>query len=103
MTEQEIEFNYKKAMGQASELKEIASSLKKLGESQLDSCMNSVAKNWTGDNSDSYVKKGRKLEKKMVTSSDNIKQTAETIETMAKNIYEAEMKALQEIRDKSYA
>ncbi len=95
MSEYTIQFNYNKALGQASELKSIASSLKNISESSLVSTMNSISKNWTGSNSDEYVKKGNSLKEKIKHSSDDIYGVAGNLETMAGNIYRAEMEALR--------
>lgn len=102
MTEREIKFNYSKAMGQAAELKSIAKSLKTVGDTKLEDCFGKVSKNWTGTNSEDYVKKGRKVQTKVQQSSGNITAAADTIEKMAKRIYDAEMAALRAARHRSY-
>lgn len=100
MSEHEIRFNYSKAMNQAKELKNVASSLTKVGNSKLEECMVKVSKGWNGDNSESYVKKGKKLGDKIDKSGNGVRQTAEAIETMARNIYNAEMAALRAARER---
>ena len=100
MTEYEITFNYQKAMNQAAELKAIASSLKKVGETQLAECLGKISKNWLGSNSEDFVAKGKKMETKIEKSSKSITLTAGAIETMAKNIYNAEMEALRIARER---
>lgn len=102
MSEHEIRFNYEKAMGQARELKSIASSLKKVGENQMTECLGKVEKNWTGSNSEAYLKKGKKVQTKITTSSKNISAAADALETMARNIYNAEMAALRAAKERSY-
>lgn len=100
MTEYEIRFNYQKAMNQAAELKGIASSLKKVGEFQLKECLGKISKSWTGTNSQDFVLKGNKMGVKIETSYQNVTHTAEAVETMAKNIYDAEMAALRVARER---
>lgn len=102
MTEHEINFNYKKAMDQAEELKNIGKELSKLGDSQLEQCLNAVKKSWDGTNSESYVKKGKKVQTKITATSGNITGAAGAIETMAKRIYDAEMAALEAAKRHSY-
>ena len=102
MTEHEINFNYSKAMGQAAELKNIAKSLASIGNNVLEVCLGSVEKNWKGTNSEDYVKKGKKVQTKISTSSQNINAAASAIESMAKRIYEAEMAALRAARERKY-
>lgn len=102
MTEHEINFNYSKAMNQAAELKSIAKSLASIGNNDLEDCLGSVEKNWKGTNSEDYVKKGKKVQTKISTSSQNINAAASAIESMAKRIYEAEMAALRAARERKY-
>lgn len=100
MSEHQITFNYNKAMSQARELKNVASSLTKVADSKLEECLGKVSKGWNGDNSESYVKKGKTLETKIDKAGNGVKQTAEAIETMARNIYNAEMAALRAARER---
>lgn len=102
MTEYEITFNYQKAMNQAAELKAIAASLKKVGETQLGECLGKISKNWLGSNAEEFVSKGKKMETKIGKSSKSIVLTAEAMETMAKNIYNAEMEALRIAQERDY-
>ncbi len=102
MTESEIRFNYEKSMKQAEELKQIAQSLSKVSTNQLSECLGKIEKNWSGDNSDAYRKKGVKLQGKIETSAKGVKLAAESIETMARNIYRAEMAALEATRRRKH-
>lgn len=95
MTESEIRFNYDKAMGQAEELRDIASSIQTISEDNMEESFGKVQRNWTGENSDNYVKKGRTVQHKVTGSADAVAAAATAIETMAKNIYNAEMAAIQ--------
>lgn len=101
MTEYEISFNYQRSVNQAAELKGVASSLKKVKDNELVSCLGSVAKNWKGTNSENFVKKAKKMETRIENESKNVTLTAQAIETMAKNIYDAEMAALRAARERS--
>lgn len=98
MTENEIRFNYDKAMAQADELRDIASSIKDISDDELEESFGKVGKNWTGDNSESYVKKGQKVQKKVNGTATGVKAAAAALETMAKNIYNAEMAAIQIVK-----
>lgn len=100
MSEHEIRFNYSRAMNQARELKSVASSLTKVGDTKLEECLGKVSKGWNGDNSESYVKKGKTLESKIDKAGKSVRKTAEAIESMARNIYNAEMAALRAARER---
>lgn len=102
MTENEIKFNYNKAMEQASELKDISKKLKEMSTDSLQDCYTKINKNWDGDNSQSYLKNVQKVQKKINGSASNINSAATAIETMAKTIYDAEMAALALIRQREY-
>lgn len=100
MTEQEINFNYDNAMKQVAELNEIASALDKVGSTNLADCMKKVGKNWKGENSTAYVKKGDALNQKIVKCSKNISAAANALSTMAENICRAEKANLATINSK---
>ncbi len=102
MTEYEINFNYNKAMSQANELRDISKALKSLGDNSLEDCFANISRNWSGTNSENYVKKGRNVKTKITNSSQSITAAANAIETMAKRIYDAEMRALELARQRSY-
>ena len=100
-TEQEIVFNYKKAIRQALELEDIASAVKKVGNNKMTNSLSKVSKSWTGENASSYTKKGNKLKGKIEKTSNNIDKAASTLKSMAQNIYNAEMASLREIQMRS--
>ncbi len=100
-TEQEIVFNYRKTIRQALELEDIASGIKKIGNSKMTNSLSKVSKNWTGGNADAYTKKGNKLNGKVEKSSNDINMAASTLKSMAQNIYNAEMASLREIQMRS--
>lgn len=99
-TEQEINFNYDNAMKQVAELNEIASSLKKVGSTNLSDCMKKVGKNWKGENATAYVKKGDALNQKITKCAKSISETAKALSTMAENIYHTEKANIATIQEK---
>ncbi|MCR4691226.1 MAG: hypothetical protein K5739_07775 [Lachnospiraceae bacterium] len=101
MTRGEIYFNYEKAMSQVRALQEIASSIKKISDSNMTDCMNNVKKNWEGDNATSYVGKGNKLKEKIKKSGENVDRVASTLAEMARNIRDAELRNLEIIEQKN--
>ena len=57
---------------------------------------------WQGDNAQKYVQKARQMKPKMIKASDDLKEVASTIRTVAKNTYDAEMKAYEIANERSY-
>lgn len=85
-----IDFNYYKTIEQVKELRSISKALANLGEKDLSACLGKISKNWKGDNADAYIKKAEKLEGYISDSSKNISDTADVLEEMATNLYNAE-------------
>lgn len=98
-----ILFNYQNAMKQAKELKGISSKLKKLSDSQFDDTINKIDRSWDGESSTKFVQKGKKLKGKMDDSAKDLESIAGTIETIATNIYKAEMEALRIAKTRSHS
>ncbi len=94
-TEAMIYLDYQKTLREADQLKAIASRLKGLSSSELENCLGQVSSHWEGENSRAYVAKGRTVSAKITKTASQLEQAAETIRTMAKNTYNAEMRALQ--------
>lgn len=95
LQESVILFNYQNALKQARELKQISTQIKKLSDSQFETSINAINANWKGENATKYFNKGKKLKGKMDDSAEDLNSIAETIETIANNIYKAEMEALR--------
>ncbi|MCM1158047.1 MAG: hypothetical protein NC300_05340 [Bacteroidales bacterium] len=96
-----IEFNYQKALKQANELKEISKDVKKISDNKLAESLTKIDKNWDGENSKNYITKGNKLKQKLDDSAGDISKIADTIVKIAKNIYDAEMRAIEIAKTKT--
>lgn len=97
-----IEFNYKQAIEQADSLERLSKDLLSLSQEELSSCLSEIQNNWIGDNSDSYIEKGEKLAKNIVTTANKAAKAASTIRSIAKSIYDAEMAALAMAEARTY-
>ena len=98
LSESEIRFNYNAALGKANDLDAAAKALKSDGVEELGSILVAIKRDWEGDNSDGYTKKGEKEKGLLDEIVEEMKRAASTIRQMAKNIYDAEMRALAEAR-----
>lgn len=101
-SEYTIKMNFKKAKEQAAKLDEIAEEMGNLSSRDFSQTMQTVRNNWKGENADSYVLRGDRLEKKMTNTANSLHTVASEIRTIAERIYEAEMKALRIAQQRKY-
>lgn len=90
-----IEMDFTRATQKANELDGIADNLSKLADTDLQNTLDGLNNDWKGDNAGEYIKKGFALKENMDKTVKGIRETAGTIRTVAKNIYDAEMEALR--------
>lgn len=88
-----IQMDYGRAMRQAQQLDEVAAHMKRLADQKLEGIMENLGSGWTGDNSAKYIGKGRQLEERIIGTSHSLAQIAQSIRTIAQNVYEAERRA----------
>lgn len=88
-----INMNYNKALAQASRLEELASQLERESSGNLEEALQTVRRNWQGENADAYLAKGQRLQEKIRDSAKNLRTTASTVRTIAKAVYDAEKRA----------
>lgn len=97
-----IEFDFRKALGQADKIEAIADRLGKLSESEFGDIMQNLSVGWKGDNASQYLSKGSRLQEKMNGTVKELYSVAADIREIAKRIYEAEMAALAIATDRIY-
>lgn len=101
-TRQSIEFDFKQACSQADKLDSIADSLGSLAKDKLGGSMQTLSQNWKGENADAYLSKGNTLQSNISTSASDLHGIASDIRTIARNIYNAEMAALEIAEQRTY-
>lgn len=92
---QQIQFDFNRAKQKANELEAVANELRNLSRTNLQNTLNSLGGNWKGDNASAYIRKGAALQEKLNMTESSLRKSADTIRTIAKNIYDAEMEALR--------
>lgn len=100
-----IEMDYQQAVSQAEELERIAVQLKNQAEQNFPGIIENNQSAWQGDNADSYIKKANTLQPRMMRTmrtSENLKSVAQTIRTVSKNPYEAELRAIEIAQERTY-
>lgn len=101
-SEKTIKINFQQAKQQANRLDEIAEEMKNLSERDFADTMQIVRSNWRGENADLYISKGTRLQGNMTSTANSLHAIASEIRTVAKRIYEAEMKALRIAQERKY-
>lgn len=91
----QIQMNFSQAERKAAELDGIAGDLSRLSGTDLQNTLNNLGNNWKGENAGLYIGKGFQLMENMEKTAASLRQTAETIRSVARNIYNAEMEALR--------
>lgn len=99
----QIQMDFNQAKRKADELDNIADDLSRLSGTDLTNTLNSLSNDWKGDNANSYIQKGFALKGNMDKTVQSIRNTATTIRTVAKNIYDAEMEALRIAEERAAA
>lgn len=97
-----IEFNFSRAIDQASKLEDAVERIKNVANSNLKDAMQYVSVAWKGENSQKYISKGDILSGKMFGVAGGVNSVASTVRAVAKNIYDAEMEALRIEEERAY-
>jgi uncharacterized protein YukE len=98
----EILLNYKEALAQANKLDELAAELERIGVSDLNDTFGEISTGWQGDNAEAFLRKARPLASKNQKTVNKIRNTASAIRTIATNVYNAEMRALELAAARTY-
>ena len=97
-----IEFDFHKATAQADRLDTVADQLKMLSDNKFGGAMQHLSSNWKGENASLYLDKGGKLQEQMNATSRELYSIASDIRTVARRLYEAEMRALRIAEQREY-
>ena len=95
LTERQININFQEAMRKAERLEGIAEDIRKIAVNEMENEIRNISGNWKGENATEYLKKVEIVRGKMEKTASNLKQIAQTIRTIARNTYDAEMSAIR--------
>lgn len=101
-TRASINFDFNRAMTQAARLEELAASLQNVSQQQLVGALVNISAGWKGENASRYLAKGSVLKDNMINTAGGLRQLAGEIRTIAKRIYDAEMRALAIAESRTY-
>ena len=102
-SEHSIRMDYERAKAAAAKLDDIADRIQRMMEHDYTELLGDVRYNWKGENADRFIVKSETLQGKMNTVVKRLHETADTIRRIAKNTYDAEMRALEIARQREYA
>ncbi|MBD5459952.1 MAG: WXG100 family type VII secretion target [Lachnospiraceae bacterium] len=91
----QIQMDFNKAGQKANDLDDIADRLSRIADTDLQNVLNSLGSDWKGDNAGAYIQKSQGVREHMQETVKDLRNTATTIRTIAKNIYDAEMEAVR--------
>lgn len=98
-----LKINFEKALKQAEELENIAKEIENVAKVDLEDSFNSISRNWTGENSNNYIKKGAKVKEDIKKTAKNLNETAEAIREIVRRDKEAEEAAERIAQERSYS
>lgn len=87
-----IEMDFRNAARHADELEQVAQNLHMLADNDIQACLLAVAANWKGENAAAFCKKGAIVENHIKNSAADLKNAAEMLRELARNLYDAEKK-----------
>ena len=102
-SEYSIRMDYARAQAAAAKLDEVADGIERMMEHDYPDILGDVRYNWKGENADRFQGKSEEVREKMLTVVKRLRETANTIRTIAKNTYDAEMRALEIARAREFA
>ena len=101
-SKQEIEMNFRNALKQADKLTNAAYRLRKIADNDYRNELQNISNAWKGENASLFLQKCEVLTDRMDSTAEELKSIAETIKRRAKNIYDAEMRALDTANRRNY-
>lgn len=85
--------NFRVANEMADRLQGLAMRLDHLANDQFYGTLQGISNNWKGENAEAYIRKGERLKGKISDTSGDLNKAANIIRTIARNTYNAEMRA----------
>ena len=100
-TRSQIEFDFKKALGQADKIEGIADRLQKISRKELENSLQNLSAGWKGESASLYLQKGNTLQEKIDATAESLYAVAADIRTIARRLYGAEIANLAIIMNQS--
>lgn len=98
----EIRMNFRVANAMADRLDTLAKKMSSLANERYYGTLRNISNSWKGENAEAYLHKGEKVKDKMARTAADLRNAAATVRTIAKNTYDAEMRAYHIAQTRSY-
>ena len=95
MSAESIKISFSQAKAQANAIAEIAENMRALAECEFSETIQQISTAWSGESARAYIAKAEKAKCKILTTAKTLAAVADEIRTEAKQIYDAEMRALE--------
>ena len=96
-----IRMDFNEALADARRLDETAERMNSLAERDFQESINNLSYAWTGNNANIFREKEESVRREILENVKNLRNVADDIRTIARRIYEAEMRALEIARERS--
>lgn len=100
-TQYSIKMDYTNAKREVNQLKDLASKIERQKKKLLD-CRNSLSKYWKSDSATAYLNKMLEKSEDLQAMANFLRQIADTAGTVAKNTYDADKRALDLAKQRSF-
>lgn len=97
-----IQMEFGKAEEQANRLEQIGKDLGRTANDTLGGTLSNIGSSWNSNSSSDYLKKGRKVQEELQKRAQELRDTASAIRKIAKDTYEAEMRAYYLAKTRKY-
>ncbi|MDR1605189.1 MAG: WXG100 family type VII secretion target [Gracilibacteraceae bacterium] len=94
-------FNYAKAIGQASQIEAVADDMRNLASGRLRGALDSINAAWDGETSKLFLRHGEETKQRITARANELTKLAERIRQVARILKEAEERARREIENLS--
>lgn len=102
MTRSEILFNYRQAVRQAEKLENLANRLKKLSQNKMRDTVGQLQGSWQSDHSNQYLSKVHRVSEEIAATAGKVMDIANAVRTTAEAVKNAELRALEIAKNRSY-
>lgn len=101
-TEASIWFDYQQAIAQAAALEDIANSVERTSNGEVEDGLHCAASGWSGDNAVRFQSKGERLQGQLRDTARALRQAASEVRQTAARVRKAELANLEMIQNRTY-
>lgn len=91
----EIYAELSRLKGLSQNMRTVADGLRKLAGEDYANSLGAVKESWSGDNAQAFLGKARKVGDDMSVTAKKLAEAADTLDTIAKNYADSELKAIE--------